>query len=388
MKTLITNKRALVILVILSFLALVFFLNSRTTETEDEDSSGRDISNVQDRLDAEITEESEGLEEGLEDEIEGYIEEDISELDVNEEEGEEEVNGEEGEAREGEADFPVLPFTRKNYPQNELRIGFMTDLHAGSNAGESRSDRIIKEFFRESVNHFIREMNDKFFPDFLLLNGDVIEGTNWDQEVGSGELRSIKKLFDQTLIPKYWVVGNHDLRAVNKYFWKKSLEIDYLTKSFDVRDYRIIILDSNFDPERGDIEPGKYYTRGLVSREQIKWLEKELETDKKKIVFIHHPPLWSVDVRSNSGLPLNALALQEVFREGGVSAVFAGHIEDFYYDKIDGVKYFVIPGVKKNKKYQGTFAEISFRDDKVEMDVNYLGSNGQYRKVNIKELVE
>ncbi len=389
MKTLITNKRAFIILVVFLISLLVFFSSFKITSKKVWVDEKEDI---QERLDVEITEENEDLEEGLENEIEAYIEEDISELDIIEEtEMIEEVESKEEveEFEESEEGFlEALPLASKEYGENELKVGFITDIHAKSNAGKSRDMRIIKEIFKERINHFTDEMNNNFNPDFIVINGDVIEGTGRDGEVGSGELSSVKKLFDKTLIPKYWVLGNHDLRAVDKDTWKKSLGIDYLVKSFDVRNYRIIIMDSNYDKSNNDIRPGEYYTRGNVSAKQIEWLKKELKTDKKKVVFIHHPPIWSVDVHSNSGLPLNALKLQKVFKDNNVTAVFSGHIEDFYFDKIDEVKYFVFPGVVKNEKYQGTFAELNFKDEEVEINVSYIGGNDKYRKINLKEIIE
>lgn len=348
------------------------------------------VEEIIEKIDVEIS-ESELMSDDLESEIEGYLEDDVSSLDVNNEEQNDRVNEEEEVALDGNITQPspsILPLVKRENGPDELRIGFMTDPHIKSNSGPGgKGDRILKPFFVGVLSYFIERMNNVFVPDFLIINGDVIEGTGRDNIVGFGELSSTRKLFDRTLLPKYWVVGNHDLRAVNKKEWMDSLGIDYLYKSFDVRNYRIIILDSNFDEEDKDIVPGKYFTRGNVSKKQIDWLEKELETDKKKIVFIHNPPLWNVDVRDNSGLLLNALELQEIFQKNKVTAVFSGHIEDLYYDKIGGVKYFVLPGVIKNEKYQGTFAEISIVGDKIELDVSYKVGE-KYRRLNLKEILD
>lgn len=365
---------------IIFLIVLVNFYSGRDNEKVDQSNEKAD------RLDVEIIEESENIDEVLEDEIEGYIEDDISDLEIKEEESED-IEDDQVVASDS-AEVAVLPIFQREKRDNELRIGFMTDIHAKSNAGASRSDRVIKPIFKERINYFIEKMNNEFIPNFILLNGDVIEGTGRDNIVGMGELVSVKRLFNRTQIPKYWVAGNHDLRPVNKDGWKKALEIDYMDKSFDVGDYRIIILDSNYDDEGNHVDPENYYTRGSITKKQLEWVENELKTDKKKIVFIHNPPLWDVDVRSNSGLPKNALEIQKVFSQNNVMAVFSGHIEDFFYDKIDGVKYFVLPGVIKSEKYQGTFAEIEIIDDKIEMDVSYVGNNGKYRKINIKEIVK
>lgn len=283
---------------------------------------------------------------------------------------------------------PILPLLPKNHGSDELRIGFLTDLHAKSNSGESKSDRVIKAFFEKVIDAFIKKMNNDFVADFLLLNGDIIEGTGRDSIVGMGELQSLKKMFDLTQIKKYWVIGNHDLRAVNKKQWKEALEIDYTHKSFDIGDYRVIILDSNFDNLDKEIEPGDYYTRGSVSQKQIKWLQKELNTKKTKVVFMHHPPLQKVDFHPSSGLPYNALELREIFSQNNVTAVFSGHLEHFYHEKTDGVEYFMLPGANRSEECQGTFAEIKIKDTDIDISVSCIDNNGKYRESSIEKFLK
>lgn len=297
-----------------------------------------------------------------------------------------EENSQENEPeKDSNEEEEILPLLPKNHGPDELRIGFLTDLHAKSNSGESKSDRVIKTFFEKIIDTFIKKMNNDFVADFLLLNGDVIEGTGRDSIIGIGELQSLKKMFDLTQIKKYWVVGNHDLRSVNKKQWKEALGIDYTNKSFDIGDYRIIILDSNFDNTDKDIEPGDYYTRGNVSQKQIKWLKKELDTKKTKVVFMHHPPLQGVDFHSGSGLPLNAPELREIFSENNVTAVFSGHIENFHHEKTNGVEYYTLPGATRSEEYQGTFAEIKIKNGKVDVTMYYLNGKGEYKSKNVTD---
>ncbi|MDH4330328.1 MAG: metallophosphoesterase [Candidatus Moranbacteria bacterium] len=301
-----------------------------------------------------------------------------------EEELQEEVNQEEvDEAETEENQEPeVLPLPSRNHGSNELRIGFLTDLHADSSSGTSRSDRVIKPFYTNVIDSFIKKSNNELGADFLILNGDVIDGTNRDDIVGMGELRSVKKLFEFTQIKKYWIVGNHDLRAVNKKQWKNALEIDYLQNSFDIGNYRVIILDSSFDDLEKDIKPGLYFTRGNIPKAEIDWLENKLKTDKIKVIFVHNPPLYATSAFSNAGTIKESQYLQQLFFENDVTAVFCGHLESLYHEKKDGVEYFMIPGAKKNESYQGTFAEIILKGRDVDVDINYLDKNGKYKSKN------
>ncbi|MBP9727761.1 MAG: metallophosphoesterase [Candidatus Moranbacteria bacterium] len=266
----------------------------------------------------------------------------------------------------------------------ELRIGFVTDTHVMSSGVGSA--RVLGKKYQDRLSYFIEHMNNVFGADLLIVNGDIIEGTRQPSEIGIAELSLVKKIFQRTSIPTYWVLGNHDLRSVTKKQWRSALGIDYEYTAFDVKGYRIFIVDSNFMVDDQNVAPGRSLTRGNVSQEQLEWLDKELKKTKKKpIVFVHHPPLRNINSKINEGLLKNALDLQRVFTEHGVMAVFMGHIEDLYYEKTGLVQYFVLPGLVKHPTYQGAFAEILFSGNTVEVDVSYLKNDGTYRTVQMKQ---
>lgn len=337
-----------------------------------------------------INGESNPVEESIEEEIEEeVIESDAEQIEITQQDEAEptEITEETEKIVETIPVIPVIlpsPTIKRNNP-DELRIGFITDLHVMSDF-DGAGNRVLKPEFVSKINYFIERMNNKFVPNFIISNGDTIEGTKVSSNNGMADLSLVKRLFDKTTLKKYWVVGNHDLRSVNKEQFMQSLEIDYISKAFVVGKYKIIILDSNFTSEDKDAVPGRGYIRGHISEKQIKFLEKELKnTDKRTIVFLHHPPLWSVGGKSNFEFPDNAKRLQEIFSQNKTFAVFAGHIEDLFLQEIDGVKYFVSPGIVKNEKYQGAFSEITIKKGKMIIEMNYLKNDGNYRTVRINE---
>lgn len=345
---------------------------------------------VKDEIEVEIIDKEDGFVEKIADkEINKEVEENIIENDAEQVEiTEEDIYLEEPEeVIKNSSIIPAtlpLPVFRKNNP-DELRIGFITDLHVGSSVN-GVGDGVLRLDFVDKINYFIEKMNNSFVPNFIITGGDIIEGTKVSLDKGMTELSLVRKLFDRTTLKKYWVVGNHDLRSVKKKQFMQSLDIDYVSKAFVVGNYKIIILDSNFTKDDEDVIPGGGYTRGHISEEQIEFLEKELKNiDKRVIVFLHHPPLWSIDGKSNFAFPDNAKRLQEIFSQNKVFVVFAGHIEDLFLQEIDGVKYFISPGILKNEKYQGTFSEITIKKGKMIIDMNYLKSDGNYRTIRIKE---
>lgn len=319
------------------------------------------------------------------------IEKDAGRLEMKTDENESapESAGQQAEATEHADPSDIAPLPQPEpIPQSsagELKFGLITDVHARSNSNGS-GQRILKDFFLDGLNHFIGHMNTKFRPNFVVSNGDLIEGTDRSSDVGKKELALIKNILDRTPAPKYWIVGNHELRSVTKSQWKKSLGIDYLRKAFEVGDYRIVILDSNFTAEDKDVDPDNFYTRGKVSEEELDWLDEELsKSDKKTIVFMHHPPLWNVNMKTDERLPGNAPEIQEIFARRRVLAVFAGHFEDLYVGEIDGVKYIALPGFIKNDKYQKTFSEITIQGEEIVIDMSYVADGQSYRTVRITE---
>ncbi len=317
-------------------------------------------------------------------EAEEAIERDAQSLDPGVADGIVEPPSSEAGAKEESAVSPPPAPQPETKDAGELKIGFVTDIHARSDSKQGK--RTLKPFFQEGINHFVRQMDESFLPDFILADGDLIEGTGKSSSIGRKELALVRELFDETHLPTYWVVGNHDLRSVKKSQWKKALRIDYLHRSFEAGSYKIIILDSNFTSEDEDVSPDAYNTRGRVSQEELAWLENELAlTDEKVLVFMHHPPLWNVDLKSNDSMPGNSRNIQEIFARHNVLAVFAGHMEDLYIYETGGVKYFVLPGFTKNNKYQKTFSKITVEKGEIKIDMSYLGEDGKYQTVRITD---
>lgn len=387
------SRRTILAFAALSFLFLlvagaVFIVNSFDREAaisrENADRHAMDELFRGDEFDIDIVANGESLSSEQQNILEENLEEDAGEIIDEPEDGGSGIS--DSSESIDEAALPIipsmLPVPKKN-GSRELRIGFVTDPHVESSG--TGASRVLGKKFQTRLGYFIERMNNVFGADFLVANGDIIEGTRRPSETGMQELSLVKKIFDRTSIPAYWVLGNHDLRSVTKRQWKDVLGIRYEYTAFDAKKYRVFILDSNFTSDDTPVAPGTSFTRGKVSKEQVEWLEKELkETEKKPIVFMHHPPLRDIEAKTDEGLLKNAGELRRIFSENRVFAVFSGHIEDLYYEKADGVRYFSIPGLVKHPTYQGSFAEISLKDDGIEVDVSYLKKDGTYRTIQME----
>lgn len=262
------------------------------------------------------------------------------------------------------------------YPDAKMSLGLFNDSHTKTNRG-GKYGYVLSQKYAKYFENFFDNMKGDFVPDFFLANGDIIDGTY--QPVGEGmvNLKLIKELFAAKNISTYWVIGNHDLRSVARDQWKESLGIDYLDKVFEVDKYKIIILDSQFSAG-GNGEDDDNTVSGMpFSDEQKKWLENELSSTRKiPIVFMHNPPFNFIQNKP-CGISVGEVEyLQKLFARYHVAAVFAGHIEKKYHEKIDGVHYYIIPGFYRSKEYFGTFAQVEFKRRKPTVKIFYSDANG------------
>lgn len=279
------------------------------------------------------------------------------------------------------------PVIVKIRPAKLVKIGFTTDVHAQFR----NSVQSINRESKLTMESFVVEMK-AYRPDFVIDGGDYIEGTKRTETEAVKDFQDIQKIFlSGGNIPAYYVLGNHELRGFSRQKWLELTGLGNSFYYFDVENLRVIVLDGNYQPSssQGDIaiEPGLTYTRGYVSQEQMVWLENLLQESKafRKIVFLHQPPLGGTIHKTNrSGFPVNARQLREVFSKYGVMAVFSGHIEEAYHEKIDGVDYFVMPGFHKDNDqdkgqefYKGVFSAIEVtRDVRIKMFFKNLDTGG------------
>ncbi len=281
---------------------------------------------------------------------------------------------------------------KKVIPAEELKVGIITDtqVHA-SRVNKYRkgsdADRYLKPRYGDAVDAFVIEM-ETFQPDVVVVPGDIVEGTNDDDFVSVSGLQIIQEKLSVLDVPIIWAVGNHELRSLTKEEYMQALGIDYLNSTFDYGDHRIIVLDGNFYPGDIDVVPGgERYIRGHVAQSGIKYLEKELQTDKQTIVFIHQPPLVGEDItdRSPNGLLDNADVIQDLLVKYNASTAMGGHIEYKRHIEKDGVDYYALPGTIKSPVYPGAYYSVIFTEGKPDVTMFYIDPDeGEYVEVDFE----
>ncbi len=282
--------------------------------------------------------------------------------------------------------YDAIPIWHKKLQtQQDIKIGVITDTHVHPNRIDKTNKvddapRYLNEKYIKVLDKFVSQMTE-FQPEFIVHLGDVIEGTNDEDFVGIQGLELVEKEIKKTDVPLYWVIGNHDLRSVTREQFKETLNLDSINQSFDVGDYRFIILDANYNADNLPRSPeGNSYIRGNMPPQEIEWFKKQLETNKRVFVFMHHGVFQSNtpgDLKDDSDefkmkqSIKNADELQDIFEEYRVDGLFNGHMEARRHEKVNRTDIYSLTGTKKSELYPQSYYELTVTDGQPNLTMFY-----------------
>ena len=278
---------------------------------------------------------------------------------------------------------------RKIKTNQKIKVGFITDthVHAKRIKRENRADDAPRYLPKKAITPLVEFQDDmkKFQPDFVVHLGDVIEGTNDTDIVGMAGIKLVRDELEKIGVPVCFVLGNHDVRAVTKEQFKKTLSINSLNKVIDLGDYRFIVLDGDFKPTGEDTFPKHGYTQGYLLDKVLQWLEPKLQTNKQVIILMHFAA-WPPQLISDKGMVGNAERLRAMMKKYNVLAIFNGHIEKKKYANIDGTQFFSFTGTKKSEEYKNCFYEVIFQGSNIKVTMYYVDpQTGEHKIVDFKQ---
>ncbi|WP_010417277.1 PQQ-binding-like beta-propeller repeat protein [Anaerophaga thermohalophila] len=162
--------------------------------------------------------------------------------------------------------FIAIAFSACNSDSETLRIAHLTDIHVspGSEA-EKNLDLVVDDI-------------NALQPDFVVVTGDLTNtGSN-------AELLAVKKVLDRLTVPYYTIPGNHETNwsesagLMFNELWRKDRFV------FSTDDYLFVGFNTGPYMKMGD---------GHVKQEDLKWLERVLNSDENKdkvlIAMAHYP---------------------------------------------------------------------------------------------------
>lgn len=239
-----------------------------------------------------------------------------------------------------------------------LKVGFVTDWEYGHRKRMKHKLTLQAPYELEQV---VKYLNDVFVPDIVVGGGDYIESTGVPPEKAKAQLAVADALFQGLTAPRLYALGNHDLRSLTKSEVREVLGLEDNHAIRDIGEWRLIVLDTNFNQDGSD-RSAKQYVTGFVSRDELRWLAEALQTDRPVIMFSHHAPIQSPNVAGVFAVNIvNAGEVRCVLEEAGnVVAVVSGHSPFGYSEERNGIQYFVVDTLV-NEPALGSFATLELR---------------------------
>lgn len=242
----------------------------------------------------------------------------------------------------------------------------------GDNRGEPSGEQY-------PVFHQIVRAINLVSPALVLSTGDLISGYAGDKEaLLRRQWRGYKDAIDKLKSPVFQVPGNHDIfDQLSAGLWKEFLGATYY--SFDYGRARFIALDTETD-------------RGRLAKEQLKWLEEQLDGAGSRLVFIFlHQPLFPVDGHIGSSLDMypaerNRLHQLLVRHRKIIKGVFQGHEHLYHAEERDGVPYYVTGGAGAQLYVPPElggfhhFIVVRVKGDQVSVEMKKVGSRSERRE--------
>jgi 3',5'-cyclic-AMP phosphodiesterase len=239
------------------------------------------------------------------------------------------------------------------FMKEELKFTIFSDVHYGNYPQASSSKGIdgyaATRFFPRFINSLKKSEND-----FIVNLGDLIgEGGN------EKSFRKMVDLFKGFSFPIFNIIGNHELELFNLKKLKRilGLKTSYYYKDFG--DYRLVFLNC-FDTKTSKPDPRRLsrVIGGKISKRQMVWLRKILNTSRKVIIFSHKlladqdlskNQIWNRAPKRYTQIENSEEVGKIIEKRKNVLAVFQGHIHQSSFRKINGIYYFAIQGYCKMK---------------------------------------
>ena len=238
-----------------------------------------------------------------------------------------------------------------------LKVGFSTDWEYGS---RKRLNHKLTSQAPELLKEVVRHFNEDFQPDIVVGGGDYVESSNVRPATALAQLEEVVEIFRGVQAPIIYALGNHDLRVLTKEEVKGILGIEEAHSYRDIGAWRIVVFDTNFLSEDDSDRGRKNYVAGYVSKAELEWLDKALQTNRPTAVFSHHSlfPTLDADGTRRTANVTNGVAVRQVLESHkNVIASFSGHTPRPQYVEHNGIYYFVADTLV-HESGLGAFADI------------------------------
>ena len=251
-----------------------------------------------------------------------------------------------------------------------VRFGLVTDVHYADKDPDPKPCGVVgRRFYRESLRKLdaaVAVFNARHL-DFAIELGDFKDLTGGRDET-LARLDAVERSFAAFRGPRYHVLGNHDFDCLTEAdFYAhvsnggRPMERGYY--SFEAKGVKFIVLDACYDSKLRHYSCNNPWDDANVPPEELKWLERELESAKAPAVVFCHQRLDSSAEPQH--LVRNAAEVRGILEKSGkVKVVFTGHQHLGSFMVQNGISYYsLVALVCDSGANANSFAEAAIRAD-------------------------
>ena len=248
-----------------------------------------------------------------------------------------------------------------------IKFAQISDIHY-STVHEDGSYKLLSKT-KDLLEDAISQVNNEKEIDFVMITGDAIDRPT------KSSIYGVTKILNTLNYPWYLVIGNHDT-TTSGFLTKKTLieiiraenpnqQFDSTYYSFKPKmGFRVIVMD-------GAKNKG-ISSNGIISDEQLNWLDKLLTKSKDEVVliFIHFPLLPPFDSPNHE--ILNAKDFKAIIKKYNMPiAIFSGHYHMTKITKYNNVLHVSTPSLAG---YPNSFriVEVDNRRNKVIFNFKFM----------------
>jgi 3',5'-cyclic AMP phosphodiesterase CpdA len=244
-----------------------------------------------------------------------------------------------------------------------LRFAVISDSHIRLPTGASEGGYPSNARTVERSTRIVEAVNE-LGPEFVIHLGDVVHPIPALDSHEEAVLLA-REVFGQLDAPLYLLPGNHDIGDKhNAWMPAPVVEEDShvvftrhwgpLYQSFDAGECHFVMLDT------------PVLNSGLAREdEQRDWLERDLaanaRTGRRLFVLTHYPLfLFKADEPKhydNIEEPARSWLLG-LLKRYGAEAVFSGHVHNFFFNHLDGVRHYILPSTAFVRPEYAEFAHV------------------------------
>ncbi|SDS99100.1 metallophosphoesterase family protein [Bradyrhizobium canariense] len=227
-----------------------------------------------------------------------------------------------------------------------MTFAVIGDTHVKPESGDQSAPWKVNEAATARARWVSREI-ERYRPDFIVHLGDLVHPVPELSTFGEA-VELTRQIFQPFHNRLHIIPGNHDIGDKPNRAMPAKM----------VRDEWIELHEKNFGPsyfffDRDDcrfifVNDPVMNSKSAIEVRQRAWLEQTLgSADGRRIFMFMHYPLFLLDPKEPSNYDnIDEPARTDILgliREHKVEAVFAGHVHNIFYHRVDGTEFYVMP---------------------------------------------